>query len=89
MDISGVLNHEQNVSSLQTIETTGLLQSIDAVLYYDSDELVYGDKIQSLLSANALSPASLELTIIDPMGRAVAIGGADSSLGIADITTEW
>lgn len=34
-------------------------------------------------------PSNLELTILSPSGNAVAIGGADSSLGLATKTTEW
>ena len=89
LDISGELSHEQNISTVQVIDQTGFLESIDAILLFDIDESGHNGEGYSLLNAAVLNPASLELTIVDPEGRAVAVGGADSSLGIADITTEW
>jgi hypothetical protein len=34
-------------------------------------------------------PFNLELTLVDPMGKGLAFGGVDSSVGKASVVTEW
>lgn len=88
--VAGILGPERNKSVESIVPYSGHLQSIEAILNFHCDYLSSSDAaFDPLLSANVLSPASLELTIKDPSGHAVAVGGADSSLGIADMTTEW
>jgi hypothetical protein len=85
------LGPEQNKTLFEAVSCDGYLSSITTTLIFeklddDADQKAHRD---DLLVANVICPAALELTIVDPEGRAVAVGGADSSIGISAITTEW
>ena len=79
MHIDATLSGGEFVNITSAVDTCTNLNSIDVSVHFK----------QVSSTAALASPANLELTIVDANGHAVSLGGADTSVGIARITTEW
>ena len=79
IELKATLRGTEYSSTSFTIPTCGHLRLVEAKLIYD--HLHCGP--------DEAMPSYIEVTLQEPGGRAVSIGGSDSSVGKAKITTEW
>jgi hypothetical protein len=77
--LAATLRGADFASTSFNIPTCGHLRLVKATLNYDHLHCGPGEAI----------PSNIELTLQAPSGKAVSIGGSDSSVGKALITTEW
>lgn len=77
--IAASLRGAEAASTAFDVATCGHLRLVEATLRFNRLHCSTGESMASYI----------ELTIQGPSGRAVSVGGADSSVGKARITTEW